>query len=115
VLRIRKQTVTCRDGVRDEVISDTTTEYVAKSDYDRLRAERDALRQENQRIIESHRGLMAEADRRLQDAEQRAVKAQEEEREACAKVVEHFERGRHAFDNPWQKCAQAIRARKEKK
>ena len=36
VFKVRRKRVTCRDGVNDVLLSDETTEYILKSDYDAL-------------------------------------------------------------------------------
>lgn len=37
VFKVRRKHVTCTDGVTDSVLSDETTEYIPKQDYDALR------------------------------------------------------------------------------
>lgn len=49
--------------------------HVLKDDYDLLRAHTEELARENERLIALHKGLMAEADRRLEQAERRLREA----------------------------------------
>ena len=45
IFTVRRKTVSCRDGVHDEILSDESTEYIKRSDYERelAAAQDDAL------------------------------------------------------------------------
>ena len=77
---------------------------VRKEDYDALYArfallqqEVERLRGENKRIIETHKALMAEADRRVEQAERRAEELRERYGWLADKVI-----APDYGDNPWR-------------